>query len=113
MANIITKIKLSDNSVYTLFDKDALRLSADNKLLTNNTAVNQIILDNNLYITEIDGAEVDSYNNILVTDAATGKVKYVSKDRLLADIGGVSSFALDDAGVLSLVIGKNATTETT
>lgn len=102
----IKKIKLNDGQVYSIFDNGALRLSDDNKLITGNEVVDQVIFNNNLYITEIDDVAVADYSNLLVIKA-DGKVGAVSKDRLLSDIGGVSRFNLDN-GVLSLKIGKDA-----
>ena len=49
MANI-KKIKLSDGSVYSIFDEGALRLNNEGKLVTGNIVVDEIIVKNDLYI---------------------------------------------------------------
>ena len=50
MANI-KRIKLSDGSVYSIFDEGALRLNNEGKLVTGNIVVDQIIVNTDLYIT--------------------------------------------------------------
>lgn len=51
----IRKIKLSDNSVYAIFDQGALRLDpATDKLVTGVGVVDDAITGSDLYIVEID-----------------------------------------------------------
>lgn len=103
----ITKIKLSDNTVYSIFDNGALRLNEQGILVTGNTLVDELILDGHLYITEIDDVPVNSsITNVLVQDASTGEIKKRSTDKLLEDIGGISYSMDASAGILSLKIGK-------
>lgn len=107
MANI-KKIKLSDGSVYSIFDEGALRLDPEsNKLLTGNKVVDNVIIEGNLSILEIDDVPLDaSIDNVLVQDATTGQVKKRSTDKLLEDIGGIS-YSIDNAsGTLSFKFGK-------
>lgn len=64
MANI-KKIKLSDGSVYSIFDEGALRLNNEGKLITGDKEINELIL-NGLYITEVDGVPLgDGINNVV------------------------------------------------
>lgn len=106
MSNI-KKIKLSNGSVYSIFDEGALRLDENNILITGNTIIDQVILQGHLSITEIDDVPItESIDNVLVTDSTTGEIKKRSISQLLADIGGCS-YSLDDhEGILKLKIGK-------
>lgn len=105
MANI-KKIKLNNGAVYSIFDEGALRLdSITHKLITGNSVVDQVLLDGDLYITEVDDIPVDP-TNILVWESASGKIYKRSTDLLLADIGGISYKMDTDTGILSLKYGK-------
>lgn len=107
MANI-KKIKLSDGSVYSIFDEGAIRLNEAGKLITGNTIVDKIILEDNVYIAEIDDVPVDSDIDNVVTMVRDENGYYTFKKRstdvLLKDIGG-TSYSFEE-GVLSLKIGK-------
>ena len=77
----IKKIKLSDGSIYSIFDEGSLRLNANNVLVTGNDIVDTVILNGNLSITEIDDIPVsDSIDNVLVQDSTTGEIKKRSTD---------------------------------
>lgn len=90
MANIKT-IKLSDGSVYSIFDNGALRLNENNILITGNKIVDSVIINKGLAITEIDNIPVEeTIDNVLVHDTSTGRILKRSTDQLLADIGGIS-----------------------
>ena len=107
MANI-KKIKLSNGDIYSIFDEGALRLdSTTHKLITGNTLVDQVILDGDLYITEVDDIAVDP-TNVLVWDSTTGQIKKRSTDYLLEDIGGISYSMDASTGVLSFKFGKQS-----
>ena len=107
MANI-KKIKLSDGSVYSIFDEGALRLDPEsNKLLTGNQVVDNVIIEGNLSILEIDDVPLDAaIDNVLVQDATTGQIKKRSTDKLLEDIGGISYSIDNTSGTLSFKVGK-------
>ena len=107
MANI-KKIKLSDGSVYSIFDEGALRLDPkSNKLLTGNQVVDNVIIEGNLSILEIDDVPLDAaIDNVLVQDATTGQIKKRSTDKLLEDIGGISYSIDNTSGTLSFKLGK-------
>lgn len=107
MANI-KKIKLSDGSVYSIFDEGALRLDPEsNKLLTGNQIVDNVIIEGNLSILEIDDVPLDAaIDNVLVQDATTGQIKKRSTDKLLEDIGGISYSIDNTSGTLSFKLGK-------
>ena len=108
MANKIKKIKLSDGSVYSIFDEGALRLDPEsNKLLTGNQVVDNVIIEGNLSILEIDDVPLDAaIDNVLVQDATTGQIKKRSTDKLLEDIGGISYSIDNTSGTLSFKLGK-------
>lgn len=64
MANI-KRIKLSDGSVYSIFDEGALRLNSEGKLITGNKVVDALIIGG-LYITEVDDMPLGSgIDNVL------------------------------------------------
>lgn len=72
MANI-KKIKLSDGSVYSIFDEGALRLNDEGKLITGNGMVDSLILDG-LYIVEIDDVPVEhSIDNVVTAVYENGR----------------------------------------
>lgn len=99
----IKKIKLSNGSVYSIFDEGSLHLNENNVLITGNSIVDEAILDGHLYITEIDDIPVNqSINNVLVQDSTTGEIKKRTTNKLLEDIGGIS-YSMDETnGILSL-----------
>ena len=107
MANI-KRITLSDGSVYSIFDEGALRLNDAGKLVTGNTVVDELILEGNLYITEVDNVPVDESIDNVVTmvrdENGYYSLKKRSTDKLLEDIGGTSTSVKD--GTLTMKIGK-------
>lgn len=103
----IKKIKLSNGSVYSIFDEGSLHLNDNNVLITGNSIVDEAILDGHLYITEIDDVPIaNSIDNVLVQDSTTGEIKKRTTDKLLEDIGGISYSMNDTNGILSLKFGK-------
>lgn len=107
MADKISKVKLSNGQTYSFFDKDAIRLNEDGKLIVGNTIIDKLILDGGLTVTEINDIPVGSYiDNVLTQDPVTKEIKKRSKDLLLKDIGGISAKMDDTNGVLSLKVGK-------
>lgn len=101
----IKKIKLSDGSVYSIFDEGALRLNKDNILITGNKIVDEVIIQGHLEIVEIDDIPVDqAIDNVLVQDSITGRIARRSTSQLLADIGGMSCDIQE--GVFMVKIGK-------
>lgn len=106
MANIKT-IKLSDGSVYSIFDNGALRLNEQGYLITGNSVVDKKITCEGIYIIEVDEEPIDNTINNLVTAVQVNgrwEFKRRSVDKVLEDIGGTSSTVKD--GVLTLKIGK-------
>lgn len=99
----IKKIKLSNGSVYSIFDEGSLHLNENNVLITGNSIVDEAILDGHLYITEIDDIPINqSIDNVLVQDSTTGEIKKRTTNKLLEDIGGIS-YSMDETnGILSL-----------
>lgn len=114
MANI-KKIKLSDGSIYSIFDEGALRLNSSGVLVTGNAVVDPLILGGNLRIAEIDDVPVsqaiDSVMvayNVGTSAAPVYEVRKRTTDQLLEDIGGASYNMDSSTGVLSLKIGKQS-----
>jgi len=99
----IKKIKLSNGSVYSIFDEGSLHLNENNVLITGNSIVDEAILDGHLYITEIDDIPVNqSIDNVLVQDSTTGEIKKRTTDKLLEDIGGIS-YSMDNINNILLL----------
>lgn len=106
MANI-KKIRLSDGSVYSIFDEGALRLNENNQLVTGNIIVDDLIINQGLYITEIDDCQLNSIDNVLTAiqnEDGSWTIQKRSTDMLLKDIGGTSTSINNE--VLTLKIGK-------
>lgn len=103
----ITKVKLSDGSIYSFFDSGALRLDENNILITGNQTVDEIIISKGLTISEIDDVPVtESIYNVLTQDPVTKKIKKRNISRLLKDAGGISYNENDlSEGILNLQIG--------
>lgn len=103
----ITKVKLSDGSVYSFFDSGALRLNENNILITGNQTVDEIIISKGLAISEIDDVPVtESIYNVLVQDPITKKIRKRGIANLLKDAGGISYNKNDlSEGILNLQIG--------
>ena len=106
----IKKIKLSNGSIYSIFDEGALRLNSQNKLITGNSIVDELIIDGDLYITEVDDVAVNnSIDNlvtaVLNTDTGAYEFKKRSTNQVLEDIGGIS-YSMDATGTLTFKIGK-------
>lgn len=107
----IKKIKLSDGSVYYVYDVNAPRKTdLDNYLpkaggtITGNLDVDEKIRANKLQIDSVEYQSATTDNVII--QAADGTIKKRSSDKLLGDIGGCS-FSMDaSTGVLSFKIGK-------
>ena len=101
----IKKIKLSDGSIYSIFDNGALRLNENNQLITGNRLIDEIIINGHLEVIEIDDIPLNqSIDNVLVQDNLTGRIAKRSTEQLLADIGGMSCSV--DGTVFSVKIGK-------
>lgn len=100
----ISKVQLSDGSVYYIKDRNALQASGGT--MTGDLEVDAKIKANKLYIMTI---EVMTYTptNVLVEDESTNEIKKRSTDLLLKDIGGYScdESKLSD-GILKLKLGK-------
>lgn len=104
MPNKIRKIRLTDGSVYSIFDEGAIRLNANGVLITGNAIVDKVILDGHLSIMEIDDMDVAT-DNVLV-QASNGEIQKRGADKLLKDIGGASYNLDDQDGILSIKLGK-------
>ena len=106
MANIKT-IKLSDGSVYSIFDEGALRLNNEGKLITGNAVVDKAIIVKGLSIMEVDNVPVgNSIDNVATFTKEDGvwKLKQRSTEKLLEDIGGTSHSI--ENNTLILKVGK-------
>ena len=65
----IKKIKLSDGTIYSIFDEGALRLNEDGKLITGNIILDNIIINSGLGIIAVDDKPVnETIDNVLIQD---------------------------------------------
>lgn len=100
----ISKVQLSDGSVYLIKDSNALKTSGGK--ITGDLEVDGKIKTNKLYIVSIT-TMLDTPTNVLVQDDNTGEIQKRSTDNLLQDIGGYSCKESDLAdGILTLKLGK-------
>ncbi len=99
----VAKVKLSDGSVYTIKDPNALKTSGGT--MTGDLQVDTLIKTKHLYIMETQYIEAP-ITNVLTVDESTGEVKKRNADNLLADIGGASYTINSSEGILSLKLGK-------
>lgn len=90
MANI-KKIKLSNGSVYSIFDEGALRLNDDKIICTGNVVVDEAILNGHLSITEIDDIPVAQSSEIVLVPGANGEIKKQNIRQVLRDIGCITA----------------------
>ena len=108
MANKIKKIKLSNGEIYAIFDNDAIPYETRDGnivMLTGNTVVDNVILNDGHFIIEIDDTNV-AVGNLLTVNTSTGKIEKRDAAKVLEDIGGCS-YNMDDSNqTLSLKIGK-------
>lgn len=107
----IKKIKLTDGSVYYLYDANAPRISdLENYLpLTGGTVTGNLKVDEQIHAgtLKVDTITYQSTttDNVLI-QAADGTIKKRSADNLLEDIGGCSYSMNGTTGTLSFKIGK-------
>ena len=106
--NRIKKIKLTDGSVYAIFDEGALRLSDPSSegrvlLLANNPVIDNIILQGSLEIDEVDDVPVSELNpEVVFRDPTTGRLEKLSLEQAQVKLG-IKRYALKQAnGILSL-----------
>lgn len=107
----IKKIRLTDGSVFYLYDVNAPRISDLSNYLpltggeiTGNLKVDQKIMAGELQVESIE-YQSTSADHVLI-QASDGTIKKRSANELLSDIGGCS-YSIDSAkGVLSFKIGK-------
>lgn len=101
--NRIKKIKLSNGSVYSIFDEGALRLNSDKVICTGNTVVDEAILQGHLSITEIDDIPLENITeDILVTDS-NGKIYKENIRQVLREIGCITADVDDEILILDKV----------
>ena len=108
MANKIKKIKLSNGEIYSIFDNDAIHSETRNGnvvMLTGNTVVDNVILNDGHFIIEIHDTNV-SVGNSLTVNTSTGKIEKRDAAKVLDDIGGCSYNMNDSNQTLSLKIGN-------
>lgn len=100
----ISKIILSDGSVYYIKDSNALPKTGGT--ITGNVEVDGYIQSNKLFILSVETMNYKP-TNVLVQDDNTKEIKKRSTDVLLEDIGGYSCTESDLAnGILTLKLGK-------
>lgn len=108
----IKKLRLSDGSVYYLYDATAARVEdLANKLaisggtVTGDLAVDAMLTARGLKVLTIDDREVP-VTNVLTQDVATGQIQKRGADELLSDIGGCSFTYDSETETLNLKNGR-------
>ena len=107
----IKKVQLSNGDVYALFDEGALRLDANNVLLTGNQTVDQVIIDGKLSITKLN--DLPLYNEtsessefidpeVVFIDPNTGELLKASLSRARLKLGIVNYRLAQTNGILEL-----------
>lgn len=100
----VSKVILSDGSVYYIKDSNALPISGGT--ITGDVTVDNKITAKKLFIMSVETI-VTTPTNVLVQDDETNEIKKRSTDVLLKDIGGYSCEESDLAnGILTLKLGK-------
>lgn len=110
----ITKIELSDGSIYSFFDKGAIHYDkVSKKILVNDVLIDNVIIKNDLFIIKIDDIPIENISHYIVQNELTEELGRVDKDKVLENIGGCSyrikeldSNNEQRKAVLSLKIGK-------
>ena len=108
MEKKIKKIKLSNGEIYSIFDNDAIHYETRDGnivMITGNTVVDNVILNDGHFIIEIDDTNV-AVGNLLTVNTSTGKIEKRDAAKVLEDIGGCSYNMNDSNQTLSLKIGK-------
>lgn len=99
----IKKIKLSNGSTYAIFDQGALRLDSDGKtIITGNGAVDRIIIDGNLHITEIDEIPLADTKYKVLVQGTNGEIQYEDIRIVLSNLGQLVSGWEEVNGALTL-----------
>ena len=102
----ITKLKLSDGNIYSFFDTNAIHYDkTQGKILVGNEFIDNVLIQNNLFILEIDDMPVEDITHYVTQDETTGEIGRLDKNKVLEYIGGCS-YKMEENGVLSLKIGK-------
>ena len=111
IAGKIKKVQLSNGDIYSIFDEGALRLDANNVLLTGSTPVDEAILQGNLYITRLNDLPLydeDSESSehidpeVVFIDPSTGELLKASLSRARLKLGIVNYRLAQTDGVLKL-----------
>ncbi len=98
----IRKITLSNGSTYAIFDQGALRLDpTTKKIITGVGAVDNIILEGHLSITEIDDIPLAQLKYDVLVQGANGVIQKQDLRCVLAELGLVNGW-VEDNGTLSL-----------
>lgn len=99
----IKTIKLSNGYIYAIFDQEALRLDpSTKKIITGVGGVDKMILDGDLYITEIDNIPLADTNMKVITQDADGKIIKEDIRKVLKKLGVIT--AKVNNGILDLAV---------
>lgn len=103
----ITKIELSDGSIYLFFDKGAIHYDkVEHKILVGDTLIDNVLIQNNLFILKIDDMDIEDISHYVVQNELTEEIGRIDKNKVLENIGGCSYSMDENNGILSLKIGK-------
>ena len=102
----VVKLKLNDGQIYSIFDTGAIHINDQGRLVTGNSIVDNVLINQNKFIIEIDDLPVDqAADYYLVQKTGDPNIKRKQRKEVLKDIGG-ASFSIDSStGTLSLKLG--------
>lgn len=101
----ITKVELSNHQIYSCFDADSIHYDkASGKILVGNTIIDNVIINNDLFILKIDDIPVEQISHYVVQDSLTEEIGRINKNDVLENIGGYSLKV--DNEVLKIRLGK-------
>lgn len=102
----VVKLKLNDGQIYSIFDTGAIHLDDNGRLVTGNSIVDNVLINQDKFIIEIDDLLVDqAADYYLVQKTGDPNIKRKQRKEVLKDIGGYSASIDAESGILNLKLG--------
>ena len=99
----VTKLKLSNGVIYTIFDEMALHMDENGNVITGIEGIDNMIINMGLKLTAVNGKDI-AVTNVLSKDMNSNEIFLRDANKLLGDIGGYSCSV--NGEVLNLKLGK-------
>ncbi len=101
----ITKVELSNGKIYSCFDANSIHYDkVSKKILVGNTIIDNVIINDNLFILKIDDIPIEQISHYVVQDSLTEEIGRINKNDVLENIGGYSLKV--DNEILKIRLGK-------